>query len=278
MKKIILLGFFTAFTIINAQFNRFVYEFKFVRDTISKNSFTNILHLDTDGETAKFYYQELYELDSVQKATKNSAGSISFSKSIMLKRKVNSFKNSNFVSVDTDYFNYESTDILQWKILPDLKSYKNFILQKATTNFGGRKWIAWFSKDIPINEGPYKFHGLPGLIFQIEDEQHYFSFNLIEIKKVFESTNTERFLETNFGKKALPITFNKYQKLLLNAFHNPYSEIRNKLAKGEDYSFSAYDREIKTVQDLDELRKIIQEEILRNNNPIEKNKEPNYQN
>jgi GLPGLI family protein len=47
-------------------------------------------------------------------------------------------------------------------------------LQKAT-NFGGRLWIiAWFNLEIPINEGPYKFRGLSGLIFEIGDSQTQF--------------------------------------------------------------------------------------------------------
>lgn len=276
-KKIMVTLLIAIGSLINAQTNRFVYEFKFVRDTVANNSFTNILYLDTDGETAKFYYQELYELDSVQKATNNTNGSISFSNSIMIKRKLNSFKNENYNFVHTDYFKYESFDHLQWNITLDLKSFKNYTLQKATTDFGGRKWVAWFSKEIPINQGPYKFQGLPGLIFQIEDEQQYFSFNLIEIKKLTASTDTNRILETNFGKKAIPITFNKYKEILVNAFHNPYSEIRNKLEKGEDYTFAAYGREIKTVRDLDEVKKIIQQEILKNNNPIEIDKAPKYE-
>lgn len=33
--------------------------------------------------------------------------------------------------------------------------------QKATCDFAGRKWIAWFTTEIPIQDGPYKFYGLP---------------------------------------------------------------------------------------------------------------------
>lgn len=35
----------------------------------------------------------------------------------------------------------------------------------ATTQFRGLTYTAWFALDIPINEGPWKFHGLPGLIW-----------------------------------------------------------------------------------------------------------------
>lgn len=39
---------------------------------------------------------------------------------------------------------------------------------KATATWRGREWTAWFS-DIPIDAGPWKFQGLPGLILKIED-------------------------------------------------------------------------------------------------------------
>jgi GLPGLI family protein len=45
----------------------------------------------------------------------------------------------------------------------------NWEAQKATTEFGGRKWTAWFCEEIPLSDGPYKFKGLPGLIVKISD-------------------------------------------------------------------------------------------------------------
>ncbi|WP_262892927.1 hypothetical protein [Kaistella flava (ex Peng et al. 2021)] len=30
-------------------------------------------------------------------------------------------------------------------------------VQKATTTFGGKKWVAYFTRDIPFTDGPYKF-------------------------------------------------------------------------------------------------------------------------
>lgn len=57
-----------------------------------------------------------------------------------------------------------------------------FNTQKAETNFAGRKWIAWFTSDIPFQDGPYKFHGLPGLIVKIESADKTHSMELKGVK------------------------------------------------------------------------------------------------
>lgn len=56
--------------------------------------------------------------------------------------------------------------------------------QKAFASYAGREYIAWFTTQIPISEGPYKFNGLPGLILKISDTKHQHCFSLVSIKKV----------------------------------------------------------------------------------------------
>jgi GLPGLI family protein len=54
---------------------------------------------------------------------------------------------------------------------------------KATTQYAGREYTAWFTMDIPISDGPYKFQGLPGLIVNIQDSQNQHSFQLTGFRK-----------------------------------------------------------------------------------------------
>lgn len=70
---------------------------------------------------------------------------------------------------------------LKWIIIRGEDRYKGFSVQTATTTYGGRKYIAQFSPDIPINDGPYIFCGLPGLIVHIVDEEGWFKFELSEM-------------------------------------------------------------------------------------------------
>jgi len=77
----------------------------------------------------------------------------------------------------SDRFHYvEKKALFEWKIKEETKSIKDYKVQKATTTFAGRDYIAWFAPEIPISDGPYKFNGLPGLILEIYDTEKYWNF------------------------------------------------------------------------------------------------------
>jgi len=81
-----------------------------------------------------------------------------------------------------DNFIYEE-DIpdLKWKIISDKIVLLDHMCQKATTSFRGRDYEAWFTIDIPIPNGPWKFGGLPGLILKVQDIEQHFVFECISI-------------------------------------------------------------------------------------------------
>jgi GLPGLI family protein len=70
-----------------------------------------------------------------------------------------------------------------WKISKEKKKINDVICTKAETNLFGRKWIAWFATEYPFPFGPYKFFGLPGLIFEITDQTHTYQYTLYNFKK-----------------------------------------------------------------------------------------------
>lgn len=75
----------------------------------------------------------------------------------------------------------EATPTFSWQITNETKTMANHLVQKATTSFRGRQYTAWFAPDIPVNLGPWKFAGLPGLILQVADQQGEFTFEAASI-------------------------------------------------------------------------------------------------
>ncbi len=85
--------------------------------------------------------------------------------------------------IGRDNFTFEGTP-LQWNTnYTENKVILNYKCYKATTKFNNRTYIAWYTKDIPFSEGPYRFKGLPGLILAISDANGYDSFTAIGIEK-----------------------------------------------------------------------------------------------
>ncbi len=72
---------------------------------------------------------------------------------------------------------------------------------KARTNFRGREYDVWFTPEIPINIGPWKLNGLPGLILKAEDIDGKIKFDLIQIKTQVEKMDMSRDIKNWTGKK-----------------------------------------------------------------------------
>ena len=78
---------------------------------------------------------------------------------------------------------YEENVDLRWVLYGDIKIINGSKCQMAATNKYGRRWIAYFSKDYSQSLGPYKFTGLPGLIFELYDTRNDYHFTLSKIEK-----------------------------------------------------------------------------------------------
>lgn len=85
--------------------------------------------------------------------------------------------------VFTDEFVYKEKPEIQWQLSNEKKQINGFQCQKATCYFSGRNYTAWFTYEIPIAEGPYKFSGLPGLIVEISDDRNHYVFEMIGFKE-----------------------------------------------------------------------------------------------
>ncbi len=87
----------------------------------------------------------------------------------------------------------EPYPVIKWKISSDTMSFGALHCQKATTHFKGRDYTAWFCPDLPMQGGPWKLSGLPGLILEAYDtkRQVEFKFDGIEdLSKLAKPTTT----------------------------------------------------------------------------------------
>lgn len=127
---------------------------------------------------------------------------------------------SDWIRGDTYVFN-QMLDKMEWKLLKDQKEVLGYVCKKATTQFAGRTYVAWYTTEISIADGPYKFNGLPGLILSINDTNKHYQFNVASIKNSASFCNT-----ADVAKRPILVTKEEYQ-LLKKRYREKPSSIVN---------------------------------------------------
>jgi GLPGLI family protein len=204
MKKLGIIAFALFMQTAFAQVNRFVYQVTMKPDASDKNDIkTENAYLDISPEKSVFYSENRIKRDSIIQSTMKSGGARGFNRDQMenLRSIINYSiekykKNQKTIFKDRigrDVYTYEEDRPLNWKILPETTKIGEYKVQKAETDFGGRKWTAWFTTDLPYQDGPYKFGGLPGLIVKAEDDKGEYSFDLMKNYKIADFPTLNQF-------------------------------------------------------------------------------------
>ncbi len=76
----------------------------------------------------------------------------------------------------------DSTNVIKWEVNNNQKKVMGYNCQEATGVFRGRAYKAYFLKDIPISNGPFKFDGLPGLILKVQSDDGSVNIEAYEIE------------------------------------------------------------------------------------------------
>lgn len=101
---------------------------------------------------------------------------------------------------------------IKWEELNEIKiDSSGLVLNKATCSYGGRKYIAWYAKSLPYSFGPFKLHGLPGLIIEAYtlDGTAIFRYKTLTIY----GTNSKQ-SSPSFGLTKYNYTYDEYCKAL----------------------------------------------------------------
>lgn len=276
MKSFFTLTALLVTALVQSQTHRFIYELQYKMDSTEAGYEKVNMILDITPKEVKFYGKDLAIRDSLNKKFGTNFSYTDMTGQVV-KRKINSFDNENFINIKNGYYTFKTTDKINWTIADEIKKVENYTLQKATTKFGGRSWTAWFCKDIPFNEGPFKLRGLPGLIFELSDAKKNFLYTLVKSRELPEVSPTSDFLESSFGNKAIPINEKQKHKLLMEFYNDPFAFERNNISKSNnDLRININGKEIHNVDELNTQTKSMQEVIRKYNNPIEINKAMHY--
>lgn len=194
-------------TILDTAYLKCYYRYVQILDTVAMKSLSpNEMILQIGKTATKFYSYREFQRDSlfatdspvyINNPTVNGFISLTFNPAYKEYEKggpsLKVYKNygkKKITFVDKIFYdNYlyeEDITVQKWQIHLDTATISGYKCQKAICNFRGRNYIAWFTREIPVNEGPYKFGGLPGLIIKIEDDKSHYSFELIKIERVQE--------------------------------------------------------------------------------------------
>ena len=204
MKKIAVVALLIVAQISMAQTNRFVYQVTMKPNASDKKDVkTENAYLDISGEKSLFYSENRIKRDSILRSNFQSGGERGVNREQMesLRSNINysvekdkkSQKTTFKDRIGRDIYAYEEDRPLDWKVLAETTKIGDYKVQKAETDFAGRKWTAWFTTDLPYQDGPYKFTGLPGLIIKLEDSSGDYSFDLMKNYKISDFPEMNQF-------------------------------------------------------------------------------------
>lgn len=182
---------------IDTQRIKVQYEMTYLQDTVSENAKPSqeTLMLEIGKQYSKWYSYNFYVRDSLLIADAKAGAS----KETMLQHATaignprisyQIFKHypaGKVTTLDrlatTNFLCEEKEEMPEWTLLPDTATLLSYSCQKATCRFKGRNYIAWYTLEIPVSEGPWKLFGLPGLIIKVEDDKKHYTFRCTGIEQ-----------------------------------------------------------------------------------------------
>ncbi len=183
-------------------------------------------------EKLTLFFNANQSLYSADKDDENSDGGYAWRKSTMLYQR--DFEKETQTDMEDilgkTYLLQDSLHAPNWRIMNEIKDINGYICMKAetTNSVKEQKIVAWFAQDIPVSAGPEQFHGLPGLILEIDINNGEC---IIEAKKIeFKDVSKDLILPKLKGKK---LTENERNQIIkkhifeqMQAHRWPYSGFR----------------------------------------------------
>lgn len=283
MKKVLQVILITTMVLLNAQnsANRFFYELTYKPNKDSAKLEKEMMVLDIDQNKSLYQSYEKIQIDSITGIMIKEASKTGFPDFKRIGNRRTRFTHQISKSypirevvykdrISMDHYSFRENPKLDWKISDEKQKIGTYNAQKATADFGGRKWIAWFTTEIPFQDGPYKFYGLPGLIVKVGDEAGNYSWELkgnkktdhiAEVSSVEELMNqTGLFVSKEITKEKFTEKYEQYKKDPLAGIRQMLGQVPADVKVSDEFSLS---KEMRSAE------KQMKEHIAQNNNSIE---------
>lgn len=280
MKKIFLLYFMCSIFWGFSQNNRIIitYETIYHSTKESDKKSSELLNLEILPTEQKSYFYSLSKIkqDSIYMKI-NATNDEEYKKELLdtvpkqnfdfiIEKKYTTLENFITEKFNTYYYQYSQKSNLKWKILNEIKMILNQQCRKAITYLGGREWEVWYSEELPIADGPYKFRGLPGVILEAKSTDGEYVFRSIAIY------STDK--QTVVLPKRKIVKLKDFQEVL--KYKRNYAKSPSALSRQQDISDGIKGAIVNGKEiSMEESYRIIDEEtwnwMKEYNNPIEKN-------
>jgi len=156
----------------------------------------HMMLLDIGDHLSKFYDYNTWQTDSARQANPNDEAYLEYLEGRKSSnRRCNwelykdypekgLFTTNELLGLDHFYVE-EIADVPEWSLQSDsIKEIMGYTCHLASTFYKGRLWRAWYAEDIPIDDGPWKLRGLPGLMLRAEDSQRHYVIYALGLKQV----------------------------------------------------------------------------------------------
>lgn len=241
----------------------FMYDYRFLRDTTDITSeSTDRMILQVGYGISKFSSYRTMQIDSlirvstadqVQANPERYIGGTSWSV-------YKNYPTGKFTTTDkiaTDWFLVEELiPELQWTLTDDTKEILGYKCKSAKCSFRGREYSAYYTDEIPVADGPWKFGGLPGFIMEVCDADNHYSFTCVCINSKadrtitmpevsYNKTSRVKFYQTKYRYDTNPLGYlETVSGIKVNVTSN--GEKRDDLSKPRELTYDYIERDWKS--------------------------------
>lgn len=174
----------------------FVYDYRCCIDTTGalKDNYISdnmLLQIGPDGLSKFSSYKNLTVDSILMRSTQEQIvqaamdGKLSTGEFMTIYKNYPAGRLTHTEKICSDWFRYdEEMPRLDWELTDSTTTVLGYECGSAQCEFRGRKWTVFYTEEIPLADGPWKLHGLPGLIMKASDGNGHYTFECIGIKSV----------------------------------------------------------------------------------------------